>query len=109
MTVWGYLSIMKCMYVCRFYINHRTNISLGINCCTTLLTLAIQSLRVCPEVTLEPVIEGEATLRYEFLVVLNISRCFCCISIELLRCFCSVLLHPYLYCLTLAICVFSCL
>jgi hypothetical protein len=59
--------MMKCMYVCRIYNNHHTNVILDINCCTTLLTLAIQSVRVRLEVTLEPTstLEVEVTLRYE--------------------------------------------
>jgi hypothetical protein len=52
-------------YVCRLYSNHYTNIILDIKCCTTLLTLAIQSVRVHLEVTLEPILEVEVTLRYE--------------------------------------------
>jgi hypothetical protein len=40
-----------------------------IHCCTTLLTLAIQSVCVRLEVTFEPILEVEVTLRYESWVV----------------------------------------
>jgi hypothetical protein len=42
-----------------------TQIIFCINCCTTLLTLVIQSVRVSVEVTLEPILEAEVTLLYE--------------------------------------------
>jgi hypothetical protein len=55
----------------------------------------MRSVRVRLEVTLEPVLEVEVTLRYESWVVLSISSCCCNISLELLRCISSELLHPY--------------
>jgi hypothetical protein len=42
------------------------NTILHIPCCTTLLTHAIQSIRVRFEVTLEPTLEVEVTIRYEY-------------------------------------------
>jgi hypothetical protein len=47
----------------------------------------MQSVRAGLEATLEPILEGEVTLRYESRVVLSISSCCCCTFLELL--------HPY--------------
>jgi hypothetical protein len=55
----------KELYLCRLYNSHRTNIVLDINCCTILITLAIQSVRVRLQVALEPILEVEVALRYE--------------------------------------------
>jgi hypothetical protein len=46
-------------------ITSTTQIILDINWCTTLLTLVIQSVRGRLEVTLQPILEAEVTLRYE--------------------------------------------
>jgi hypothetical protein len=75
----------------RLWNNHRTNTILDINCCTTLLTLVIQPVRVSLQVTLEPILEaGHITLRN-----LSISSCCCCISLYFLRCISSELLYEY--------------
>jgi hypothetical protein len=55
--------MMKCM--CVGSITTTTHIILDINCCTTLLTLVIQLVRVCLEMTLESILEVEVMLRYE--------------------------------------------
>jgi hypothetical protein len=89
------LSLDDEVYVCRLYNNHHTNIILDINCCTTLLTLAIQSVRVRLDVTLERILEVQVRLCYESWVILSISSCCCCISLELLCYITSELLHPY--------------
>jgi hypothetical protein len=67
---WGLLLDDE-VYVCKLYNNHHTDIILDINCCTTLLTLAIQLVRVRLEVTLEPALEAYVTLRIESNVELS--------------------------------------
>jgi hypothetical protein len=96
----GVLSLDDEVYVCRLRNNHHTNIILGIKCCTTLLTLVIESVRVLLEVTLELILEVEVTLCYESWIVLSISLVAavesllsCCIRIcvllKLPSCLCS--------------------
>jgi hypothetical protein len=65
------------------------NIILDIHCCTTLLPPVIQSVCVSLEVTLEPILEAEVTLR-----ISSISSYCCCISFESLLSCCS---HTVLY------------
>jgi hypothetical protein len=52
----------------------------------TVVPLAIWSVHVRLEVTLEPILEAEVTLHYESWVVLSISIWCHCISLELLHC-----------------------